>query len=441
MMAPALLLANFSPVGPAIMVALFGVATIFFVWYVARIWFGKTASFVSSLLYAFSPVVIIYTRSSWNPNIMPFFALLTIFSVWKVWKEQKFKWLIILGASFALTLQSHYLALLLAPTIVLFWILTFVKIRNSSLVENKRKEIGTFLKNSLFGLIIFAVLMSPLVIFDARHGWRNFTAIKTFFTQRESTVSIKPWKAIPNIYPIMKDDYVTRIISGSNPYAGKITSFVIGVSILLIIISLAYGIIVDRKISDKPEYLIVAWIVFGLIGFGLYKQHIYDHYFGFMMPTGFLLVGMIVQNVYKKFSSDGRILAVTGILLLLTVNFTNNPLRYPPNNQLRRAMDVAKVIQDEAGGRIFNLAVIAESNYEDGYQYFLERWNVPVIDIDPLKLDKTIASQLFVVCEMPENKCDPVHSPKAEVANFGWSKIDREWKVFGVIIYKLVHTS
>jgi 4-amino-4-deoxy-L-arabinose transferase-like glycosyltransferase len=440
MMAPALLLANFSPVGPAVMVALLGVATIFFVWYIGRLWFGKTAAITSSLLYAFSPVVIIYSRSSWNPNIMPFFALLTIFSIWKVWKEQKFKWLIILGASFAFTLQSHYLALLLAPTIIMFWILTFLKIRNSRLVENWRLVIGSFLKNSLLGLFIFAVLMSPLVIFDIRHGGRNFNAIKTFFSQRESTVSIKPWKAIPNIYPIMKDDYVTRIITGGNTYAGKITSFVIGVSILLILISLAYGIIVDRKISDKPNYLIVAWIIFGLVGFGLYKQHIYDHYFGFMMPAGFLLLGGILQYFYEKFKDDGKIFAVTGTLLLIIVNFTNNPLRYPPNKQMERATTVARLIQEEAKGKNFNFAVIAESNYEDGYKYFLERSNAPVIDIDAQKLDKTITDQLFVVCEMPEDKCDPTHNAKAEVANFGWSKIDGEWKISGVTIYRLVHT-
>src|SRR3990167_6116605 len=36
MMAPALLLANFSPAGPAVMVALLGVVTIFLVWFIGR---------------------------------------------------------------------------------------------------------------------------------------------------------------------------------------------------------------------------------------------------------------------------------------------------------------------------------------------------------------------------------------------------------------------
>ena len=67
MMAPALLLANFSPVGPAIMIALLGVVTIFFVWYVVREWFSSSlqgrslqaGALIAAFLYAISPVVII----------------------------------------------------------------------------------------------------------------------------------------------------------------------------------------------------------------------------------------------------------------------------------------------------------------------------------------------------------------------------------------------
>src|SRR3990172_10520288 len=55
-----LLLANFSPVGPSVFVALLGVVTIFFIWYVTREWFGWLAGGLSALLYAISPVVITY---------------------------------------------------------------------------------------------------------------------------------------------------------------------------------------------------------------------------------------------------------------------------------------------------------------------------------------------------------------------------------------------
>ena len=48
--APFLLLAGLSPVGPSVMVALFGVATIYLIWYISRIWFGKKASIIASTL-------------------------------------------------------------------------------------------------------------------------------------------------------------------------------------------------------------------------------------------------------------------------------------------------------------------------------------------------------------------------------------------------------
>src|SRR5258706_4494423 len=68
MMAPALLLSGLNPVGPAIMVALLGSLTVWFVWFAGREWFGKTAGLIAALLFALSPVAIIYSRSSWNPN-------------------------------------------------------------------------------------------------------------------------------------------------------------------------------------------------------------------------------------------------------------------------------------------------------------------------------------------------------------------------------------
>src|SRR3990167_4442793 len=49
LMAPALWLANYSPVGPSVMVALFGVATIFFLWYFARRLFGVWGAAIAAI--------------------------------------------------------------------------------------------------------------------------------------------------------------------------------------------------------------------------------------------------------------------------------------------------------------------------------------------------------------------------------------------------------
>ncbi len=414
MMAPALILANFSPVGPAVMVAVLGVITIFLVWFIGREWFGKAAGVIASLLYAISPTVIIYSRSSWNPNIMPFFALLCIYSMWRVWKNHEWKWLIVLGASYAFVLQSHYLGLLLLPTFVLFWLLSKAPIRQT-----------------IYGAIIFLILMSPLVIFDIRHGWHNFTAMKEFFTARQSTVSIRPWNAIPNLAPISQN-ILERLPGGRNMIGGAVLGIVLLIGVIFILIKY------KKSIFQTPYFLLFSWILFALLGLGLYKQQIYDHYYGFIFAAPFLLLGGIGSQILSYKNKIINIVLFLGIALLVFINLQNSPILGAPNMQLQRAETVAAKVAQESGGQRFNLAVLAERNYEDGYKYFLLKDGLSVVDIDAQN-PGTITNQLFVVCEMAKEKCNPINNPKAEVANFGWSKIDSQWDTFGVTIYKLIH--
>lgn len=426
LIAPSLWLAGFSPVGPSVFVALIGVATVFLVWKIGREWFPSslklrgTSGLIAAFFYAISPTVIIFSRSSWNPNIMPFFALLSIYSIWRVWKHKEFKWLVVLGISYAFVLQSHYLGLLLAPVLFIFWFVSKVPIRYT-----------------LYATVLFLFLMSPLVIFDARHGWRNFAAMKKFFAVRQETVSIKPWKAIPRFYPIF-EKVNTRLLAGRNDFAGKAIS-------LAFVVFLFWLLFNSKKltINRQPLIIILTWLAFALLGLGLYKQEIYDHYYGFFFPAPFLLLGSLAEYIVHRECITSwakyRVILYATLLVLVYVNLYNSPIRYPPNQQLRRAKEVAQKVSDESKGQEFNFAVIAERNYESGYKYFLQMWGAKIVDIDAQKPD-TITDQLFVVCEMEKTKCDPTHNAKAEVANFGWSKIEKEYLVFGTTLFKLIHT-
>ena len=83
------------------------------IWFITREWFGdgknmSIAGLIAAGLYAISPVVIIYSRSSWNPNIMPFFALMVIYSVWKFWNDKSYKWIVVTAISMAFVLVNGH---------------------------------------------------------------------------------------------------------------------------------------------------------------------------------------------------------------------------------------------------------------------------------------------------------------------------------------------
>lgn len=421
LMAIPLLIAGFSPIGPAVMVALLSVATIAFIWWVGRSWFDKKAGIIAAAFYAISPTVIIFSHSSWNPNIMPFFALLSIYSIRKIWAEKKYNWLIVLGISYAFVLQSHYLGLLLFPTLFLFWVLS---------LKNSKSEISNFIRKSLLGLGFFLILMSPLFIFDLRHDFMNTKLIYKFLVERENVIAFDPVQTLsglPRIFNLVNGS----LLAGKQSLVGVLTSWLILVGTLTMI--------VKNKFKLKKEYwIIIVWFGFGLLGLSFYKQSIYDHYFGFLYPVPFLFMGIIISGFLK-----GKIIfKLIGVLLLACLVFFNlkaNPLRSEPNKLLARSINVSKVIEENSSNQPFNLAVIADTNYEDGYKYFLLKDNYPVVDIDSQN-PETITDQLFVVCELyPNSKCDPTHSAKAQVANFGWSKIENVWEVNGATVYKLVH--
>ena len=407
-MAPFLFLSNFSPVGPAVGVALLGIATIYLVYVTGHDWFGKKAGLIASLFFAISPTVIIYSRSSWNPNIMPFFALLSIFSIWKVWKEKNYKYLIYSAISFAFVLNSHYLGVLLLPVLFIYWFLSRPPIRYT-----------------LYAIALFLFLMSPILIFDLRHDFMNFNALINFLNSNGNNLGFSLSGFITKIYGTF-EIIINSLLISKNLQFGRYVS--LGIMLFLVFV-----------LTKKKFNILLLWLGFGIIGFGLYNLSIYDHYLGFLFAAPFLLIGGFIENIFENLSKAGNYVLLLAILLLFIVNVINNPLRNSPNNQMKRAENVANKIIAESKDQYFNIAVVAEQNYEDGYQYFLEKNNSKIIEIDA-QLPETVADQLFVICEKVKEKCDPTHSSKAEVANFGWSIISEQWTVDGVQLYKLIHT-
>ena len=63
--------------------------------------------------------------------------------------------------------------------------------------------------------------MSPVVLFDARHGWRNLSSMETFFTERQTTVSARPWTSLPKVLPL-SEKVITRLVTGTDQNAGKV---------------------------------------------------------------------------------------------------------------------------------------------------------------------------------------------------------------------------
>jgi len=415
LIAPSLWLANYSPVGPAAFVALIGIATVALIFYLCRRWFNFSTACIAAFLYAVSPVVIKYSTFSWNPNVAPFFSLLFIAFFYQAISTKNYRLLLLASLSFILALNCHYLCLLLLPPAGLFWLFHYRQHPSSR---------QTLLRQTLIAILIFLISLLPQFLFDFKHHWQNSRAFLNFFTQRETTVNLKAYKALPQFFPLFQQ-INTRLLFGKNEAFSLPLTLVFSLGLILLFFRLPQ--------KNRPVFLFIfSWLVFGVTGLGLYKQHIYDHYFGFIFPAVFILAALSISTVFSL-GLFPKIFTSVFFSTITILSLAENPLRYPPNRQLQTNQAIVDSIIAKSAGQPFNLALLAKQNYDPPYRYLLSLRQAPLYPVEEKR-----TNQLFVICEPWQITCEPINNPQTEVANYGWARLDSQWKINGIPIFRLV---
>ncbi len=417
MMAPFLLLWNLDPTGTAVMVALLSVMTMVLLYKTGREFFNPMVGYISSYLYAISPLTIIYGKSSWNPNVVPFFSLLIIYALLKVVVKRETGWLIVALFALGIDIQLHYVTVLMIPVIVMSFLL--VKFRIS-------------LKNYIYSVGAFIIAYSPFLLFEIRHGFVNTNAVIHFvFSQKGSGESgvIEFMKTVMDVFvrifwrlTILESAELTKLF------------------LIITIFTIAFWIIRNKNSTKLPALkIILLWISSAILSFGFYRGIIYDYYFGTVFAAPFLITAFLVSILWK-INKLGKVATIILILFLSYASFNKSPFRIAPNNMLKNTKEISQFIYDKTNGKPYNFALITGQNSDHAYRYFLEAWGHPPLTIENPVIDpdrKSVTSQLLVVCE--EKKCQPLGHPLWEIAGFGRAEIVGEWPVSTIKVYRLVH--
>jgi 4-amino-4-deoxy-L-arabinose transferase-like glycosyltransferase len=418
------------PVGPAVMVGLFGIATTYLVFLTGRAFWGVTAGLIASSLFAVSPLVIAYSRSSWNPNVVPFFATLLIYLLWRLVEKKNIRDAFFIGIVLGIGIQLHYLFLFLFGVVGAWYIL--------------KKDSVHFLKVIVYTFFGFIVGVSPFLAFEIRHGFTNSRFIWQFiFAGKETGVGGNYFAIVGDVlfrvFGRLLYRYPQPEIIGKLPEWYIWTLRVLTVSTLIGTISyLISAIKAAKKNISTPASLILLWFLLPVFLFGFYNKSIYDYYFGIFFAFPSLALGFVGSQLLLKKSF--RWIVTVAWVGLLVFNWQGRPFVHAPNNQLAQVRTIAHTAFEQAQGKPFNFALITGGNSDHAYRYFFEIWgNAPVViqnpDIDPQR--ETITDQLIVICEDPS--CQPLGHPLWEVAGFGRAEIAGSWDVPFVKIYRLVH--
>ena len=436
-MAPFLYVFRYNPVGPAIMVALFGIATVYLVYKIGKEFFNTKVGLFAASLYAVSPIVIAYSRSSWNPNPMPFFTLLTLYFLYKGVIGNKSRFFILSGLFLGIAMQLHYLSTFLGAIIFLYILIAALRFK-----KELKKLLFFLFKQYVLIFTGFVIGWSPFLFFEARHNFPNLRTIIDFIFSSGDVTSKGNFQSIVGDVFFRLFGRLLFNFPPSEPWLKPVIPLLYW---LIILLGFSCSVILLYKLfnSKKEEYLklllITLWFFVGILLFGFYKKGIYDYYFAFLFPVPFLLVGNLLSFIYEK----GKSFVLISLLIFAALFFINiqaNPFKYVPNRQYEQVKKISEVVLNKADKKPFNFALITGGNSDHAYRYFFElEGNSPVTILNP-QVDpqrKSVTNQLLIVCET--NPCQPLGHSLWEIAGFGRAQIQNEWQVSVVKVFKLTH--
>lgn len=420
LMIPFLWFWQLSPVGPTVMAAVFGVATVGLLYYFGKVFFNEKVGLMAATLAAISPKMVDISRFSWNPNPVPFFALLTIVLLYFGVSQKKWWWTFLSGISLGIMFQLHYIDLVFVPIVGLGIVLT-------SKPKDWLRHIPAILSGFLVGDAMF-------LIFELRHGFPNLRSVWEFVTRGGQTVAPRSFNLPMLFMEILRRLY--ELLFGMKEKNLLMWPFIYSSLV-------AFGWYTYRNFSNqesqKKVILILVWLVVGALGIGSYKGQLYDHYFGYLYPLPFILLGLTGDYLWsRKWTAP---LLIGGMAVLIYFSVKGMYFWTPPQYMLSQVQEIDRQVLSYAGSGPYNLGLISNFNSDYGYRYFLEIWGRPPTTIENPQIDperKTATPTLVVICE--EKKCEPLGHPSWEIAGFGRAEIVEETTgPAGIRIFKLVH--
>lgn len=422
-MLPFLWLSYPNPLGPVYAVAVLSVLTTYLLYRWGKVWIGEVAALLAATTYALSASFALYGRFSWNPNPAPFVSLLTLWGVWlSLKKSPRYWWLVGLGVS--ILLQLHYVTLLAVASAGGVWLFEQARLISTALKSKKPWSYYAATSKELWvgtamALGIFVLSLTPLLLFDSKHGWLNAKAFQklvfkdeTFEVQTATTPLEELWARIKET-----DGRSLQILAEINLGENRDLNHLIVIAILSCLVYVLWN---TRKTPQFLNYALLAWWLFvGVAGTALYQHSVFDHYIAYLFPITALLYGVTLNQILNVRIGKlpiGKILVVGAVVGLAAYNIP----RWPIKSTGWRTQDIwntSKTIHERVKpGEKYNIVLLSESRDLDGqnYRYFLTT--------DPTKKpvkteQRADADTLFIINE--EKKQFPVTElPIYEIVTF-----------------------
>lgn len=390
-MMPFLFLSYPSPLGPVYAVAVLSIVTVALMYTLGRQMFSHSTALLAALLFAVCATIVAGSRFSWNPNLAPLVSLLMIFSTYKAVTSRAKYWTVVIGL-FAVLIQLHYLTLLSAGGFGVVWLYQVISLWR----EGKKKEITKIIWATAIGVCIFLVSLTPLVLFDIKHGGINQKAFVQIFT-KEEVFEGQSESILERVGELVIDTHgrSMHILFDITLGQRRLLNTILVVIVLSV---LAYLLAKPEKKEQKMGILVIySFLLTGILGTSAYQHSLFDHYIAYLFPVAIYSIAITCTFLYKH--TFGKIGAIAFLLVFAAHNWSQNqfilrPIGWQVRDIERTAQTIADRVKPEEK---YNIILLSGTGDIDGqnYRYFLTTTENPPVPTEQRGEVKT----LFIINE------------------------------------------
>lgn len=370
LIAAPLLVSGMNPVAGASFFALLGVVTVWFLYVLGRNIFSPKLGYMAALLYALSPTMIAQNRNMWNPTAIPFFVTILVYALYKIRNERKPQFVVLAGLTNGILVQLHYTSLFVIGLTILFWI--YVSL-------SRRKSTRYVLLWTIMGIIAFFIPLIPFIVHQYAHG---------FIDLRQFLLTLIYPTTNPSVVPGYRYR-IANILIRSLHLAIPLTTDMRHAPFIVILLSLPLFL----KRTFWSVWFIL-WIMLSVVGIGLFRGTVFDHYLYFITPLYFLAFIALIHTLTQVFPKLQICWYIVSLGILLSFIFRID-IFGEGSRDIPRTRAVVDEILRQAQGTSFSFTLVSSRSYSD-YHY---RFYFRMMQGNPEHITNPEYTRLFLVCE------------------------------------------
>lgn len=363
---------NFNPIAPFVFTAAMDGLVVILIYKLILNMFSQKIALFATIIYAFSPIIILSARMSYHTSLIPLFTLLFIYSLFSFVKGKKYHFpltIFYLSVLYNLELQASILGILFLGIIIL----GFIKKQNwfKNILSKKILSLS---------LAAFFLPMLPILIYDIYNGFPQTIIFAGWILYKGISFLIKLIEGGSTSFSVYISilDYFYEFLRKLIYMQNGILSLII---FLISLVAVFYKLFKERVTKDQNLGIFIVTVIFiFLVGGILVSKTPSDAYLMSLFIPSILLISVMFDYITN--SKKRYMLVLCIVLLISSLNiynlisndyFTGVKKNFGPN-LIDRTKTVKEIIKDSKEKSFTVIGRGEGSQFEsftDNYEYLL----------------------------------------------------------------------